>query len=175
MIPVGRLTITLRRASNQFQIDWDKQVAICPKEHQSQTWSEKVDESGQPIIDFSPVSLPCLSFQELIPLTWETRCMNRREGGKHQNILLGIPIEQRVVDTCVETKRKTALAGSGVQLPRIGLPLGFLPLKCRFLLCGRIPLVRSFLRNQLASYPMSAARVLGRRLGLPRLRVANRI
>ena len=38
-------------ASNQFQIDWDKQLAICPKGHRSQTWSEKVDESGQPIID----------------------------------------------------------------------------------------------------------------------------
>jgi IS5 family transposase len=38
-------------ASNQFQIDWNKQVAICPKGHRSQTWSQKVDESGQPIID----------------------------------------------------------------------------------------------------------------------------
>jgi hypothetical protein len=43
------------------------------------------------------------------------------------------------------------------------------------LICGRIPLVRSLLRNHLASYPLSAARVLGRRLGLPRLPVASRI
>jgi transposase len=46
-------------ASNQFQIDWDKQVAICPKGHQSQTWSEKVDESGQPVINIRFSQLIC--------------------------------------------------------------------------------------------------------------------
>ena len=37
-------------ASSNFQIDWDKQVAICPRGHQSQTWSRKTDKSGQPVI-----------------------------------------------------------------------------------------------------------------------------
>lgn len=37
-------------AGEQFQIDWDKQIATCPKGHQSQTWSENTDESGQPVI-----------------------------------------------------------------------------------------------------------------------------
>ena len=88
VIRVGRLTITLRRASNQFQIDWDKQVAICPKGHQSQTWSEKVDESGQPIIDFSPVSLPCLSFPE--PMYPRSNTTKRTDHSSHvkMNILL---------------------------------------------------------------------------------------
>jgi DNA sulfur modification protein DndE len=58
-----------------------------------------------------------LHSHELIPLTSGTRCKNRRGGGKHQNILLGVPIEQRAVYTCVETTRKIAPAGSGVQFP----------------------------------------------------------
>ena len=112
---------------------------------------------------------------EPIPLTLETKYRNKLGEGKHQNILSGVPIEQRVFYTCVEARRKSAPADSEAQFPHIGLPKGFLPLICRFLICGRIPLVGSFSRNHLASYPLSAARVLGRRLGLPRLRVANRI
>ncbi len=37
-------------ANSNFQIDWNKQVAICPRGHQSQTWSQKTDKSGQPVI-----------------------------------------------------------------------------------------------------------------------------
>ncbi|MBE9190628.1 hypothetical protein IQ230_09690 [Gloeocapsopsis crepidinum LEGE 06123] len=52
---------------------------------------------------------------EPIPLTWETRCRMWQGKGKHQNIPSGVPIEQRVFYTCVETRRN-APAGSGVQL-----------------------------------------------------------
>ena len=38
-------------AAEQFQIDWDNQVATCPMSHSSITWSEQMDISGQPIID----------------------------------------------------------------------------------------------------------------------------
>ena len=38
-------------ASSNFQIDWEKRVAICPRGHQSQTWSEKTDKKGQPVIN----------------------------------------------------------------------------------------------------------------------------
>ena len=43
-------------ANSNFQIDWDKQVAICPRGHQSKTWSEKTDKKGQRVISikFSP-------------------------------------------------------------------------------------------------------------------------
>ena len=34
-----------------FALDWEKRVAICPKGHQSQTWSEKTDKKGQPVIN----------------------------------------------------------------------------------------------------------------------------
>ena len=38
-------------AASNFQIDWEKKIAVCPRGHQSQTWSEQVDSSNQPIID----------------------------------------------------------------------------------------------------------------------------
>jgi transposase len=38
-------------ANFNFQIDWDKQVAICPKGHQSKTWTKKTDKKGLPIIN----------------------------------------------------------------------------------------------------------------------------
>jgi transposase len=38
-------------ASSNFQIDWEKQVAICPRGHQSKTWTKKTDSSGQPLIN----------------------------------------------------------------------------------------------------------------------------
>ncbi len=37
-------------ASSNFQIDWSKQVAICPRGHQSKGWINKTDKKGQPII-----------------------------------------------------------------------------------------------------------------------------
>ena len=37
-------------AAEKFDIDWDQQVATCPKGHQSQTWSENTDKSGQRVI-----------------------------------------------------------------------------------------------------------------------------
>ncbi|MGK7949511.1 MAG: transposase, partial [Xenococcaceae cyanobacterium] len=51
-------------ANSNFQIDWDKQVAICPRGHQSKTWTKKTDKKGQPIINirFSQFSCsPCPS------------------------------------------------------------------------------------------------------------------
>ena len=54
---------------------------------------------------------------EPIPLTSETRCRSRQGGGKRQNILSGVPSEQRVFYTYVETTRKSALVGSEVQFP----------------------------------------------------------
>ena len=43
-------------ANSNFQIDWENQVAICPRGHQSKTWSEKTDQKGQRVIriKFSP-------------------------------------------------------------------------------------------------------------------------
>ena len=38
-------------ASSNFQIDWEKQVAICPRGHTSQTWSEKTAQKGQSVIN----------------------------------------------------------------------------------------------------------------------------
>jgi transposase len=38
-------------ALEQFQIDWDSQVATCPMGHPSITWSEQLDMKGKPIID----------------------------------------------------------------------------------------------------------------------------
>ena len=37
-------------ANSNFPIDWEKQVAICPRGHQSKGWIEKTDPKGQPII-----------------------------------------------------------------------------------------------------------------------------
>ena len=55
--------------------------------------------------------------EEPIPLTSETKYRNKLGEGKHQNILSGVPIEQQVFYTCVETKRKSAPADTWVQLP----------------------------------------------------------
>ena len=38
-------------ANSNFQIDWDKQVAICPRGHQSKGWKKKTDSKGQPVIN----------------------------------------------------------------------------------------------------------------------------
>ena len=46
-------------AAENFQIDWDKKVATCPKGHQSKTWSEKKDVGGQPIISIRFSSFSC--------------------------------------------------------------------------------------------------------------------
>ena len=54
---------------------------------------------------------------EPIPLTWGTKCSSRQGEGKHQNTLSGVPIEQRVFYTCVETRRKSAPADSAVHCP----------------------------------------------------------
>jgi 6-phosphofructokinase len=54
---------------------------------------------------------------EPIPLTSETKYRNKLREGKHQNILSGVPIEQRVFYTCVETRRKSAPADTWVQFP----------------------------------------------------------
>ncbi len=48
-------------ASSNFQIDWEKQVAICPRGHQSQTWSEKTEKSGQPVINIRFSQSTCSS------------------------------------------------------------------------------------------------------------------
>ena len=37
-------------ANSNFQIDWSKQVAICPRGHQSKGWINKTDKKGQLII-----------------------------------------------------------------------------------------------------------------------------
>ena len=55
--------------------------------------------------------------EEPIPLTSETKCKMLQGEGKHQNTLSGVPIEQQAVYTCVETRRKSALVGSRVQIP----------------------------------------------------------
>lgn len=34
-----------------FALDWEKQVAICPRGHPSKTWSEKTDKKGQSVIN----------------------------------------------------------------------------------------------------------------------------
>ena len=54
---------------------------------------------------------------EPIPLTSETKYRNKLREGKHQNILSGVPIEQQVFYTCVETRRKSAPADTWVQFP----------------------------------------------------------
>ena len=54
---------------------------------------------------------------EPIPLISETKYRNKLREGKHQNILSGVPIEQRVFYTCVETRRKSAPADTWVQFP----------------------------------------------------------
>ncbi len=40
-------------AASNFEIDWDKKVAVCPRGNQSQTWSQNQDESGQTVIHIS--------------------------------------------------------------------------------------------------------------------------
>jgi transposase len=81
-------------ASERFQIDWEQQIATCPRGHQSQTWSHKKDESGQAVIHISfskSVCNACSSrvrctraFQEPRALTIRTKneymaLKNRRE------------------------------------------------------------------------------------------------
>lgn len=48
-------------AAENFQIDWDKQMAICPRGHQSMTWLQKTDVGGQPIISIRFSSSSCNS------------------------------------------------------------------------------------------------------------------
>ncbi len=48
-------------ASSNFQIDWNKKIAICPKGHQSQKWSSKTDLTGQPVIDIRFPASACNS------------------------------------------------------------------------------------------------------------------
>jgi hypothetical protein len=46
-------------AGEQFEIDWDKRVAICPRGHQSKTWSEKKDVRGQSVINITFSAFSC--------------------------------------------------------------------------------------------------------------------
>lgn len=48
-------------ASSNFQIDWSKKIAICPRGNQSRTWSEKIDKSGQSVIDIRFSQSTCKS------------------------------------------------------------------------------------------------------------------
>lgn len=46
-------------ANSNFQIDWDKQVAVCPKGRQSKRWKKKTDSKGQPVINIRFSQLDC--------------------------------------------------------------------------------------------------------------------
>lgn len=46
-------------AADQFKIDWENQLATCPKGQQSVTWFAKFDERGQPIIDIRFPTAAC--------------------------------------------------------------------------------------------------------------------
>ncbi len=46
-------------AAQNFQIDWEQQVAICPEGHQSQSWRANKDRSGQGIIQIQFASASC--------------------------------------------------------------------------------------------------------------------
>ena len=46
-------------ANSNFKIDWSKQVAICPRGHQSKTWTKKTDKKGQPIINIRFSQFDC--------------------------------------------------------------------------------------------------------------------
>jgi len=46
-------------ANSNFKIDWEKQVAICPRGHQSKGWINKIDSKGQPIIHVRFSQLNC--------------------------------------------------------------------------------------------------------------------
>ncbi|MEL6930610.1 MAG: IS1182 family transposase [Cyanobacteria bacterium J06600_6] len=46
-------------ANSNFQINWDKQVAVCPRGHQSKGWKKKTDSKGQPLINIRFSQLDC--------------------------------------------------------------------------------------------------------------------
>lgn len=46
-------------ANSNFKIDWDKQVAVCPRGHRSKGWKKKTDSKGQSIINIRFSQLDC--------------------------------------------------------------------------------------------------------------------
>ena len=50
MTRLGKLNIIQNLPILIFALDWEKQFAICPRGHQSKTWSEKTDKKGQRVI-----------------------------------------------------------------------------------------------------------------------------
>ena len=59
MILLGLAKHHPKFANSNFQIDWNKQVAICPRGHQSKGWINKIDKKGQPIIHVRFSQLNC--------------------------------------------------------------------------------------------------------------------
>lgn len=46
-------------AAQNFQIDWDEQVAICPQGHQSRSWKPTLDRGGEEVIQIQFPSAAC--------------------------------------------------------------------------------------------------------------------
>jgi transposase len=81
-------------ASSNFEIDWHKQVAICPKGHQSKTWSEKTDVSGQSVIDIRFSALTC------------NGCSSRRRCTRAQTQPRGLTIRRQPEYVALQNRRQ---------------------------------------------------------------------
>jgi transposase len=125
-------------ANSNFQIDWEKRVAICPRGHQSNGWINKIDSKGQPIIHvrFSqsncgscpsrsrctraktePRSLTVQTKQEYIALHHRREVQHTPEFLKTYNLRAGIEgtISQGVRRSALRQSRYIGLAKTHLQ------------------------------------------------------------
>ncbi|MDZ8236135.1 MAG: IS1182 family transposase [Nostoc sp. ChiQUE01a] len=82
-------------AADQFQIDWDQQVATCPMGQQSITWSPRIDISGQPIIDIRFPTAACRA------------CRVRRRCTRSKKDPRGLTIRAQAFQQALQTRRQS--------------------------------------------------------------------
>jgi transposase len=82
-------------AAEQFKIDWDNQVATCPKGQQSVSWFAKIDGSGQPIIDIRFPTATCRA------------CPSRRRCTRSKKDPRGLTISTQAEYTALQARRQS--------------------------------------------------------------------
>lgn len=82
-------------AADQFKIDWDNQVATCPKGQQSVTWFTKIDDRGQPIIEIRFPTATCRA------------CPSRRRCTRSKKDPRGLTISAQAEYTALQARRQS--------------------------------------------------------------------
>jgi len=91
--PIGRNTSWQARTGgitlDQFQIDWENEVATCPQGHRSSTWSQSSSDFGQPVVHIRFSKKVC----DACPV--RTRCTRAKNSGRSLKVLKTFPTIQK--------------------------------------------------------------------------------